>query len=184
MKHHSIKLTSRSRGGKIRAAFVVSVVAGAFVTGLVFAAVSIWLRIADDPAFTDDALRDARTRWAENGPADYDMTIIVTGRQPGEIHVEVRSGVPTRVTRDELRLTEPDRMWPWTVPGMFEIVETEADHAADAAAGVGPFATEDGSPIRQWVSFHEQFGYPQRYHRVIQNTPQEIRWEVTEFRAR
>ena len=184
MSKRSFSLMSRPRRGAIRSTFVVGLVAGAFATGLVFAAVLIWLRLSEDPAYTDDALHDARTRWKENGPADYDMTIIVSGRQPGEIHVEVRDGQPTRVTRDDLLLSGLDRMRPWTVPGMFDIVEREADLAADAAEGEGPFATEDGSPIRQWISFHEQFGYPQRYHRAVQGTPLEIRWEVTEFHAR
>ena len=184
MKHRSFNPTARSRRGAVRSTFVVGLIAGVFLTGLVFAAVLIWLRLTDDPVYTDDALRDARSRWADSGPADYDMTIVVSGRQPGEIHVEVRDGQPTRVIRDHQQLTVANQMMPWTVPGMFDTVERDADNSADAAAGDGPFASEDGSPIMQWVHFHPQLGYPQRYHRVIRGTPQEIRWEVTVFQPK
>lgn len=181
MKHCSLNPTTRSRRGAVRAAFVVGLIGGAFVTSVIVGVVFIWLRLSDDPVYTDETMRDAQLRWTENGPADYDMTIIVTGRQPGEIHVEVRDGQATRVTRDHQQLTVADQMTPWTVPGMFDTVAQDAENAVDAAEGVGDFATKE---ISQWVSFHQQFGYPQRYHRVIGGTPQEIRWEVTEFHAR
>ena len=63
----------------------------------------------------------------------------------------------------------------------FETVEIDAGHAADAAEGQGEFA--DGKPTRivQWISFDEQYGFPRRYHRLIEGTPQEIRWKVTQF---
>lgn len=130
------------------------------------------------PVLTRPAFDAAVARWKEHGPADYDLDVVVQGNQPGRIHVEVRGGAATAMTRDGVTPSQR-RTWDyWTVPGQFDMIQIELDNQSDPR---GQFAGASGSQLVLWAEFDPRYGYPRRYHRVLLGGQQEMRWEVTRF---
>jgi hypothetical protein len=129
------------------------------------------------PDLTEARFEAAQKLWELNGPASYDLDLIIRGAQPGSVHLEVRDGEPTAMTRDGV--APPERTWDtWTVPGQFETLEEEFAIAAD------PTHKGQGAPGAQvwlWADFDSQYGYPSVYHRVITFGGPEVFWRVTKF---
>ncbi|HEU5434760.1 MAG TPA: DUF6174 domain-containing protein [Thermomicrobiales bacterium] len=126
----------------------------------------------------EDELARAEKLWRETAPADYDVNVHVTGRQPGDYHVEVRRGRPAFGSRNGI--ATPQRVWDvWTVDGMFDTLHQEIDNSQDPN---GPFGSPPGSQVVERAAFDERFGYPRRYQRIVMGTELEIAWEVAGFR--
>src|SRR4051794_25609342 len=69
---------------------------------------------------TEATLKAAMQKWDRHGPKDYNLDLEVTGNRGGKIHVEVRAGEVTRMTRDGFQPTQK-RTWDyWSVPGQFD----------------------------------------------------------------
>ncbi|HUY35845.1 MAG TPA: DUF6174 domain-containing protein [Pirellulales bacterium] len=130
------------------------------------------------PPLTADDLAAAQRLWDEQGPSDYDLDVEIGGRQSGRFRVEVRSGKPTQVTRNDV--SPQRRTWDtWTVPGMFDTLQQELDLADRPDGAFG----QPGARAVMWAVFDAQLGYPRRYERFVLGTPYEVRWEVTRFEA-
>lgn len=165
----------RVRVSKLVAGVILGVGAGVIVALI---ATLAWLRPAARELNEDDLAR-AEKLWRETAPADYDIDVRVTGRQPGDYHVEVRGGRPVLASRNGI--TTPQRVWDvWTVDGMFDTIHQEIEQAQNPD---GPFASPPGSQVIQRADFDERFGYPRRYQRIVMGTELEIAWEVVEFRV-
>ncbi len=130
------------------------------------------------PELTPAALEAAEQRWDAHGPASYDLDLSLEGNRPGTVHVEVRGGRVTRMTRDGVQPKQMRTWAVWAVPGQFETIEQELDKAGDPAAG---FQTPADSRLVQRAEFDPQYGYPARYHRIVLGSNLELRWQVTRF---
>jgi hypothetical protein len=120
-------------------------------------------------------LTGAREKWASSGPADYRLTVVISGRQSGELKVEVRGGRPVGMTRNGTAM-KAERTWePWTVPGMFETLETDFDNAAHADEKF------DGGEVVMRCEFDSQYGFPKHYLHQILGRHGDLEWTVTEF---
>lgn len=147
--------------------------------GVVIAAVLVvWLRRDKTPQLTRESFDAAVARWAEHGPDDYDLDVVVQGNQPGKIHVEVRGGQVTAMTRDG-NTPSQRRTWDyWSVPGQFDMIQIELDSQTDPR---GQFAGTSGQQLVLWADFDPQYGYPRRYHRVLLGAQQDMQWDVIRF---
>lgn len=127
------------------------------------------------PQIHPDDLAKARDRWNSAAPADYRLTVLLSGRQSGELKVEVRGGKPVGMTRNGTA-TKPQRTWePWTVPGMFETLETDFDNATNTAEKFG------GGEVVMRAEFDPTYGFPRRYLHQVLGSHGDLEWKVTEF---
>ena len=103
-----------------------------------------WTAISNQGKLPPLAVEDferARQRWQANAPLDYDVTIEVAGRQAAVYHVEVRAGEVVVSTRNSRPLKQRRTRGTWSVPGMFNTMQSDVDNAEQhrlgtAAAGV------------------------------------------------
>ena len=131
------------------------------------------------PAMRAGDFEGAMERWEANGPADYEMTVEVSGRQSGTIQVVVKRGEPVSVRREGKPVAEHTWQY-WTVEGLFEIIRTDLEGLDQRERA---FGTEDISQLVQQAEFHAELGYPRRYRRAVLTTGDAIEWEVTEFNS-
>jgi hypothetical protein len=157
-------------------------VAGAAVGGLLALVVVIaWgfmSRRHTSATLTLEALRAAQQQWQSNGPSDYQMDVVVKGRQPSRYRVEVAAGQPTQVLQNDREI--PRRNWSyWTVPGLFDIIEHDMECSDDPTRG---FGARPGSTAVLRAEFDARTGYPHVFERLILGEPQlDMTWEVTRF---
>ena len=89
------------------------------------------------PEITRADLEAAEKKWAATKPAGYDMDITILGRQPGLVHIEVRGGAVTKMTRDGVTPAQ-SRTWEyWTVPEQFETIQQDFD-SSETVGGFVP----------------------------------------------
>ena len=125
-------------------------------------------------------LNAAQVVWGKTQPADYDLTVQLTGRQTGELKISVRNRFATGMTRNGTPMRQ-ERTWePWTVPGMFETLTTDFENREQA---VEKFGVEPGS-IHMRCEFDPKYGYPKHYLHQIYGRHQDLEWNVTEFVVR
>lgn len=146
------------------------------------AALAMWRYFGPGlPVITPADLAAAQKRWeaAAATMTDYDLTVVLAGRQTGELKIQVRDGEPISLTRNGTALREPRTWQPWTVPGMFDTLATDFDNAARPAE-------KYGSPDVRVVlraEFDEKLGYPRRYLQQVYGRLDDLSWTVTEFRS-
>jgi hypothetical protein len=148
------------------------------VLGLVSVLVVLRVFVAQRiPELTEARLTEAEDRWERAAVASYDVDIKIGGAQPGLVHIEVRDGDVTVMTRDGR--SPPPRTWiVWTVPGMFETLERELELAQDP---VHEMQAAAGTQLRLRCEFDPQLGYPRTYHRYVTGGGPEVFWQVTRF---
>jgi hypothetical protein len=155
--------------------------AGAIVTNLVYN-LSIQLR--------PEQLAEARQRWRENAPADYDLKYLVeitrqaeTEPEKSEYVVEVRGGrVVQVVDRSGVVYLEPslavvagpaplgvssEDPEHYGVPALFEQIETALRQ--DETSGRRNFAT---------AKFNAKDGHPFHYVRRVRGTKDRVEWNI------
>jgi len=130
-------------------------------------------------ALTEENLGAARAKWNAADIASYDM--ILETRPPGleepmRFSVQVRHRRVANVFQDgePADTHEPET---YTVKGLFDMLERELDLAR---APDNPFQASDGK-VFQRVRFHDRFGYPQRYLRVVGGSNQNSAFAVVSF---
>lgn len=131
------------------------------------------------PVLTPDALDAAIARWEQHGPRDYDLDLEVRGGGGGKIHIEVRGGEPTAMTRNGIPAAEHTWMY-WTIDGLFDIIRQDLEGLDQPERA---FGVADPSEIVQQAEFDPKLGYPKRYRRAVPVAGREIEWEVTSFQA-
>jgi len=138
----------------------------------------LWLR-NPTPLLTQAAFDAALARWEAHGPESYDLDLVISGRQAGSVHVEVRDGEVTRMTRDG-RSPSQRRTWDfWSVPSLFEMIRTDMESAANADRPGG-----DGQRLSLRAVFDPQLGYPRVYQRHALGIQQAVEWRVTRFEVK
>ena len=129
------------------------------------------------PEITRQDLAAAEGRWQEHGPASYNMDLMIGGRQAGPVHIEVRDGNVTRMTRDGV-VPSQRRTWDyWTVPEQFETIRQDFDSAETS----GGFGAAPGTQTILRADFDPQYGYPRHYQRFVLGTNLNVDWLVTHF---
>jgi hypothetical protein len=132
------------------------------------------------PEVTEAEFMKAKKLWLENGPANYDMDVVIRGAQPGSVHIEVRNKVATAMTRDGI--TPAERTWDtWSVPGMFETLDQDMQIAEDPEREIQAMP---GTEWRLRCEFDPELGIPRVYHRLVTGGGPEVYWRVTRFDAK
>jgi len=132
------------------------------------------------PEIQPSELAAARERWQAANVTDYDIAITLSGRQSGEIKVQVRDSRPTAMTRNGVQ-PKQERTWePWTVPGMFETIDIDFDNRTNAK---DKFGTEPAS-VHLRCRFDPELGIPRHYLHQVYGRQQDLEWTVTEFTRR
>jgi hypothetical protein len=171
---------ARPRAWRRRRLFVFGLLVGLVgvmaLAAIVSAVVVSWQDRA--PRLTRADYEAAAKRWEANGPASYNLDLELAGRRGGKIHVEVRDGEVTRMTRDGIQPMQKRTWYYWSVPGQFDTIEQELDMARDAAASYGMPA---GAEVAMWAEFDPKYGYPRRFDRVLLGADIEVHWKVTRF---
>jgi hypothetical protein len=133
------------------------------------------------PELTAEALAEAQEKWNAIGPESYDLALEIGGNRPGTVHVEVRSGIVTAMTRDG-HTPGQRRTWDvWSIPGQFDTIERELELAEDP---VGEMDLAPGTRLWLRCAFDPQLGYPRQFHRAVFGGGPEVYWEVTTFQPR
>jgi len=143
------------------------------VAALVFVVSVFLLGGQTVPVLTRTAYDTAYERWRRAGPASYDLDLALRGDQQGEIHVEVRKGSVTRMTRDGVSPARKVAWDYWSVPGQMDVIELDLDQADKPRSQLVLRALFDG-----------ELGYPRAYQRIDLATRHEVRWDTTGFTPR
>lgn len=132
------------------------------------------------PQLTEAVYQAAVERWDTHGPRSYDLNLELSGNRPGKIHVEVRDGEVTHMTRDDIE-PKQRRTWDyWSVPGQLETIRQELEMARDPADS---FKSKAVTGMVMWAEFDPQYGYPLVYDRVVLGGDFEVHWRITRFEA-
>ena len=165
---------------KIRALFAAAFLGGG--TGLiVLLVVATGSNQNRMPRVTPEIVAEAKERWRATGQADYDLTVVVTGRQAATYHVEIRGGRVQRATRDGHQLRQRRTQGTWSVPGMFGTIQSDIDNLTKQLDGTADRSTPQ---LLLRGVFHAESGYPLRYHRTDMRKWEsnlEAAWEVKSF---
>lgn len=129
------------------------------------------------PELTGAEFEDAERLWDRTGPKSYEMDLEILRGRPGTVHIEVRNGEITAMTRDG-RTPAPHTWRYWSVPGLFETVERELEMAEDPVHEVGAAA---GTRWQLRCEFDPAYGFPRRFHRHVSGGGPEVFWRVTSF---
>jgi hypothetical protein len=140
----------------------------------------VWLMPQDDTVpLTAENLEKAQRLWQAHGPDSYDLDLAIGGLRAGTVHIEVRHGQVTAMTRDG-RSPSQRRTWDaWAVPGQFDTLEIEWAGLAHPERG---FAAPPGAQVIERVRFDPELGFPQRYVRQVLGTELGVEWTTTSFK--
>lgn len=179
--HAETEVTEAPPRRRRRSTLLVGLILGSGIAVLAGIAISIALYRDPLPYLTAETLDAAEKRWQEHGPANYQLSVEILGRQPGQVELTVRNGEPVAMTRDG-RAPKQQRTWAvWTIPGQFDMLQLELEHAAHAEQIYG---ASTGSQAVVKAEFDPQFGYPIRFRRqVMGGSSLDLEWHVTGFKT-
>ncbi len=121
---------------------------------------------------TAEKLEAAKARWRDAGIRNYQIKVEVSGGTTGSYVVDVRDGAIHQATLNGKPFAQLDQAEPWTVPGLFQVLERDLENDA-----------KPGSPATYTkVRFDPQDGHPIRYVRSSQNQHVIIETTVTPTR--
>lgn len=133
------------------------------------------------PRLTAEDFRAAKQRWEQSAPANYNIEVQVTGRQPAVYFAAVRDGIVEVATRDGEVLSRRRTIDTWAVPGMFTTIHSDVVNLELHRDGKADRATPQ---LLIRGVFDKEHGAPLRYHRteLRQWGPNvEVMWEVKRF---
>jgi hypothetical protein len=120
---------------------------------LTVAAVSVQIWYNSRQLLTPAKLAEARSRWQERGPSDYDMDYIIkkTSEVDDVYTVHVRNSKVTEAARNGAAL--PERLYRYqTMPALFafieEFLERDSQPGTSRVFAVANFDRQDGHLIR------------------------------------
>ena len=163
-------MTSSLTAKKVRSRLLAAFIGGGLAL-MVLAAIVMFRGSPRAPKLTAARFESSLELWRENKPANYEITVKVTGRQPGEYQVQVQDGVVTSASLDGRPLRNRRTLGTWAVPGMFETVRI--DLATNEKKGYLLLRAE----------FDPQLGFPRRYERIEMKTGAHdaLQWVVVSF---
>lgn len=122
----------------------------------------------------------ARAAWMQAALPSYDVTVEVTGRQAAVYSAQVRNGDTIAATRNGQPLKQKRTLRTWSVPGMFDTIESDVENIESVANGTA----RPGTPkLVLRARFHPDLNYPERYQRIQWGSSHEVTWRVVEFHA-
>ena len=133
------------------------------------------------PVLTMQEFNRAKQIWVSHGIDSYDLDLEFKGGSNSErIHLEVRKGKVTTVTKNGKPPAQERTREEWTVPNQFAMIA--ADMAKEAH---GSFGTREGVVIVLRAEFDPELGYPKRYvlDVVKGRSPLHSNWTVTHFQV-
>ena len=126
------------------------------------------------PELTPSRIQAAWDRWETHGPADYDIEVVVSGRQPATYRVQVRDTETVSATRDDYPLKGQRTIGTWSVPGMFNTIEIDLNQRHKDSG-----ATQRGAHrLILGCQFDAEYGYPTRYRRIEIGSRMQVEWQV------
>lgn len=152
----------------------IAAILSAIVIWIIFAFATAGPRL---PEIDQTQLDAARATWKKNGPDDYEITVDVSGTRAAVYRVEVRGGKAIQATRDGAPLTDPRTLGTWSVPGMFDTMQSDVDHIDEPI----PISAKESHHVSPRAEFHPELGYPVRYRRIEWGSSIEVGWEVKKF---
>jgi hypothetical protein len=158
-----------------RIAITICCVVLGMIGGLVVFAISSVRR--PPPPMTAADFTQAVDKWKANRPANYTMTIQVSGRQQGTMHSVVVDNEPVEVTRSGNPVARHTWKY-WTVEGLFSIIRTDLENLDQPERA---FGAKDTDHLVQQAEFDGELGYPRRYRRAVLTTGDAIEWEIVDF---
>ena len=144
----------------------------------VFAIVVIWSRRGQLPEVDSTIHARQFAAWERVAPPNYDIEIHVTGRQPATYVVQVRDYKVVLATRNETPLLQERTKGTWSVPGMFDTMESDL---ANSEAVAEKRLTKYSPRVTVRASFHPQWHFPDAYQRIQWGSQYEVQWKVTRF---
>lgn len=161
---------------RLRAA-ALGAFAGVLLTVVVGLTVLFLWKRDRTPEMTQGALDAAMAKWSKSAVKNYDLDVEIDGLRKGAVHLEVRNGEVTAMTRDGF--TPKDRrLWDvWAIEGQFDMIQEELDKENDATQ----FGAPAGSTIIRKGEFDSAFGYPIVYHRQVLGGGPEVAWRNVRF---
>ena len=158
-----------TRGEPPKASRFVWIVGALLVLGIV--GVVLLIRSQRLPRLDRARFDAAKAVWNENRKQNYEITISVSGRQPGVYAVRVEQGIATAATLNGNDLRRPRIFGTWSVDGMFDTISSDLD------------SLDSGTKLLLGAEFDETLGVPLRYERLQMQTGVQyaLQWEVTRF---
>ena len=140
--------------------------------------VTYWARRDKLPDVDRQVHRSMFTAWKKVAPPNYDIETKVTGRQPAIYSVKVRQGKVTTATRNGTPLQQQRTMGTWSVPGMFDTMESDLMNQSDAREE----RLMSNSPrVTVRAAFHPKWHFPEKYQRIEWGSQYEVEWQVMKF---
>ena len=143
-----------------------------------FLAVTVWARRGRLPDVDRDIHAAEFRAWESVAPPNYDIETKVTGRQPALYVVQVRDEAVLSATRNGTPLQQRRTMGTWSVPGMFDTMESDLINEADDQ---NQRLMSNSPQVTVRAKFHPDWHYPEKYQRIEWGTQYEVEWEVTKF---
>ena len=143
--------------------------------GLIVAAgVIVFIRSNRLTPMSREAFEAAKSMWDSKEATDYDITVEVTGMQPGIYEVTVENGIATSASFDGRALKRQRTFGTWSVVGMFDTLARDLE------------TQEAHDYLMLGAEFHPEFGIPMKYERIEMRTGAHdaLQWEVTRFEPR
>ena len=153
-------------------------IGGGLALVAVFIGVSLWARQGRLPEVDVDLHAQEFAAWQRVAPTSYDIEIQVTGRQPALYAVRVRDHKVTTATRNGIPLVQRRTMGTWSVPGMFDTIESDL---INEAGDRDDRLTRDSPRVIVRTRFHPKWHYPDAYQRIEWGSHYEVEWKVVKF---
>lgn len=147
------------------------------IVGLI--AIGKFARRGQLPILDRSGFNAARSAWIDAEPSDYDITIEVTGRQPAIYRAQIRGGETINASRNDTPLTQKRTLRTWSVPGMFDTIESDVESVELFASGKGDAWTPN---LTLRAEFDPEWHFPSRYRRIEWGSSYEVLWQVKEFK--
>ena len=132
----------------------------------------------NDTQLTIDALDEARARWDENHPANYDLQIQFDSSDANmSIRLQVRNNQVVSATTNSRAMDreEADR---WTIPGQFDRIRDDVIASGDPTQGLN---IREHAYLIPKAAFDAEFGYPTHYEFKGEGAPLQYQWRVVKF---
>jgi hypothetical protein len=134
-------------------------------------------RAKNEPV-TRQRLSEARAQWEKRAPKNYDLEVIVSGRQGATYEIRVRNGQVVAALRNRAPLLQHRTFATWSGSGMLDTIETDMETLEFALK-------HPDDPKRMMLTLRARFdkdtGLPLEYLRSQWGAHHDVTWTVTRF---
>lgn len=137
----------------------------------------VWLRSGDE-IMTAARLNEAEELWRTTGPSDYDIKVETFGPRAAVYRAQIRNHQAVAAFIDDRPIQSLHALDTWSVPGMFDTIQSDIDSQEIVAAGE---AVKSTPRVVTWGKFHKTWGYPESYRRAQKGAAFESGFRVVKF---